>query len=240
MRYAIIADIHANLEAFETVLRDIKEQRCSHIVCLGDVVGYGANPKQCLDLVRDLNIPCIKGNHDEYCSIDAHAEGFNPHALEAVSWTRQQLPEADRQWLRDLKYLRLIANFTIVHATLDGPQRWGYVFDKLEAAASFTYQNTGVCFFGHTHVPLAFVRDATVRGGTYSRFRVEPGKKYFVNVGSVGQPRDGNPRSGYVVYDLNEGSIELRRLDYDIAAAQKKILAAGLPPRLAERLAHGK
>ncbi|HMO65119.1 MAG TPA: metallophosphoesterase family protein, partial [Verrucomicrobiota bacterium] len=164
----------------------------------------------------------------------------NPYALEAVSWTRQQLPEADRQWLRDLKYLRLVANFTIVHATLDGPQRWGYVFDKLEAAASFTYQNTGVCFFGHTHVPLAFVRDATVRGGTYSRFRVEPGKKYFVNVGSVGQPRDGNPRAAYVVYDLAEGSIELRRLDYDIATAQKKILAAGLPPRLAERLALGK
>ncbi len=157
-----------------------------------------------------------------------------------MSWTRQQLPEADRQWLRDLKYLRLVANFTIVHATLDGPQRWGYVFDKLEAAASFTYQNTGVCFFGHTHVPLAFVRDATVRGGTYSRFRVEPGKKYFVNVGSVGQPRDGNPRAAYVVYDLAEGSIELRRLDYDIATAQKKILAAGLPPRLAERLALGK
>lgn len=240
MRYAIIADIHANLEAFDTVLRDIKEQRCSQIVCLGDVVGYGANPKECLDMVRGMNIPCIKGNHDEYCSIDVHAEGFNPHALEAVAWTRQQLPEADRQWLRDLKYLRLIANFTIVHATLDGPQRWGYVFDKLEAAASFTYQNTGLCFFGHTHVPLAFVRDATVRGGTYSRFRLEPGKKYFVNVGSVGQPRDGNPRSAYVVYDMNEQSVELRRLDYDIATAQKKILAAGLPPRLAERLAHGK
>ena len=146
----------------------------------------------------------------------------------------------DRQWLRDLKYVRLVASFSMVHATLDGPQRWGYVFDKLAAAASFTYQNTSVCFFGHTHVPVAFVRDSMVRGGTYSKFRVEPGKKYFVNVGAVGQPRDGNPKSGYVIYDLNEGTIELRRLDYDIAKAQKKIVEAGLPQRLADRLALGK
>jgi predicted phosphodiesterase len=128
----------------------------------------------------------------------------------------------------------------MVHATLDGPQRWGYVFDKLAAAASFTYQNTSVCFFGHTHVPVAFIRDSVVRGGTYSKFKVEPGKKYFVNVGAVGQPRDGNSKAAYVVYDLEESTIELRRLDYDIPKAQKKILAAGLPSRLAERLAFGK
>jgi predicted phosphodiesterase len=128
----------------------------------------------------------------------------------------------------------------MVHATLDGPQRWGYVFDRLAAAASFTYQNTAVCFFGHTHVPVAFVRDTTVRGGTYSKFRVEPGKKYFVNVGAVGQPRDGNSKAGYVIYDLEEATIELRRLDYDIPRAQKKILEAGLPQRLADRLALGK
>jgi diadenosine tetraphosphatase ApaH/serine/threonine PP2A family protein phosphatase len=138
------------------------------------------------------------------------------------------------------KYLRLVASFSIVHATLDGPQRWGYVFDRLAAAASFTYQNTNVCFFGHTHVPVAFIRDSVVRGGTYSKFKVEPGRKYFVNVGAVGQPRDGNPKAGYVVYDLDEGTIELRRLDYDIASAQAKIIKAGLPPRLAERLALGR
>ena len=116
----------------------------------------------------------------------------------------------------------------------------GYVFDKLAAAASFTYQNTSVCFFGHTHVPVAFVRDNVVRGGTYSKFKTEPGKKYFINVGSVGQPRDGNPKASYVIYDLDEGSIEIRRLDYDIGKTQRKILEAGLPPRLAHRLAEGK
>ena len=240
MKYAVIADIHANLEAFEVVLADTREQKCTHYCCVGDVVGYNANPKECLDIVRAMGMPCVKGNHDEYCSSEDHLEGFNPHAAQAVQWTRKQLSDDDRKWLRDLKYVRLVASFSMVHATLDGPQRWGYVFDKLMAAASFTYQNTSVCFFGHTHVPVAFVRDAVVRGGTYSKFKVEPGKKYFVNVGSVGQPRDGNPKAAYVIFDLDEGTIELRRLDYDIHKAQKKILDAGLPPRLAERLSFGK
>jgi diadenosine tetraphosphatase ApaH/serine/threonine PP2A family protein phosphatase len=161
-------------------------------------------------------------------------------SAEAVNWTRKQLSPEDKQWLKELKYVRMVTSFTIVHATLDGPQRWGYVFDKLAAAASFTYQNTSICFFGHTHVPVAFIRDSMVRGGTYSKFKVEAGKKYFINVGAIGQPRDNNPKAAYVVYDADEGLIELRRLEYDIAAAQKKILDAGLPPRLAERLAFGK
>ncbi|HEX5222269.1 MAG TPA: metallophosphoesterase family protein [Verrucomicrobiae bacterium] len=240
MKFAIIADIHANLDAFQVVLEDCKKQQVTHYACLGDVVGYNANPKECLDIVRAMNMPCVKGNHDEYCSSEEHLEGFNPAAAEAVNWTRKQLTEDDRLWLRELKYTRMVTNFTIVHATLDGPQRWGYVFDKLAAAASFTYQNTSVCFFGHTHVPVAFMKDSMVRGGTYSKFKLEPGKKYFVNVGAVGQPRDNNPKAAYVVYDTNEATIELRRLEYDIAAAQKKILAAGLPERLAERLAYGR
>lgn len=240
MKYAIIADIHANWEGLQVVLADATANKVTHYACLGDVVGYNANPKECLDVVRSMGMPVVKGNHDEYCSVDSALEGFNPHAAQAVNWTRSQLGEDDILWLRELRYIRLVANFTIVHATLDGPKRWGYVFDKLAAAASFTYQNTGVCFFGHTHVPVAFVRDSTVRGGTYSKFKVEAGKKYFVNVSSVGQPRDGNPKAGYVIYDLDEQTIELRRLDYDIATAQAKIRAVGLPERLAERLALGK
>ena len=240
MRYAIIADIHGNLEAFQTVLADIKTQNATHIVCLGDVVGYNANPTECLAIVREMNIPCVKGNHDEYCSSDDPLEGFNPHAADAVHWTREQLSEEECQWLRDLKYTRMAANFTMVHATLDAPPRWGYVFDKLAAAASFPYQNTQLCFFGHTHVPVAFMRDTAVRGGTYSKFKIDPSKKYFVNVGAVGQPRDNNPKCAYVIYDMDAGTIELRRLDYDIATAQKKIRAAGLPERLAERLEFGR
>ncbi|MGA2246819.1 MAG: metallophosphoesterase family protein [Verrucomicrobiota bacterium] len=240
MKYAVIADIHGNLDAFQVVLEDIRAQKATHIVCLGDVVGYNAQPKECLDIVRQMNIPCVKGNHDEYCSTENHLDGFNPHAAEAVHWTRNQLPAEDKQWLRELKYSRMAANFTMVHATLDAPERWGYVFDKLAAAASFPYQNTQMCFFGHTHVPVAFMRDTVVRGGTYSKFKVDPSKKYFINVGAVGQPRDNNPKAAYVIYDMDAQTIELRRLDYDIASAQKKILAAGLPERLAERLAFGR
>jgi predicted phosphodiesterase len=240
MKYAIIADIHGNLDAFQVVLEDIRAQNATHIVCLGDVVGYNAQPKECLKIVRDLNIPCVKGNHDEYCSSNDHLEGFNPHAAEAVHWTRDQLDADDKKWLSDLKYTRMAANFTMVHATLDAPERWQYVFDKLAAAANFPYQLTQMCFFGHTHVPVAFMRDTVVRGGTYSKFKVDPSKKYFINVGAVGQPRDNNPKAAYVIYDMDAQTIELRRLDYDIEAAQKKIRDAGLPERLAERLAYGR
>ena len=240
MKYAIIADIHANWEAFQVVLDDAQKQKVTHYACLGDVVGYNANPKECLEVVRKMNIPCVKGNHDEYCSTEDALEGFNPAAAEAVHWTREQLNDEERQWLSELKYSRMVANFTIVHATLDAPERWGYVFDKLAAAASFPYQNTQVCFFGHTHVPVAFMRDTVVRGGTYSKFKIDTAKKYFINVGAIGQPRDNNPKTAYVIYDMDQGTIELRRLEYDIPTAQKKILAAGLPERLAERLAVGR
>ena len=179
MKFAIIADIHANLEALQVVLEDAKKQQVTHYACLGDVVGYNANPKECLDIVRTMNMPCVKGNHDEYCSSEEHLEGFNPAAAEAVNWTRKQLTEDDRQWLRDLKYTRMVTNFTIVHATLDGPQRWGYVFDKLAAAASLTYQNTSVCFFGHTHVPVAFMRDSVVRGRHLLEVQNRAGQKVF-------------------------------------------------------------
>ena len=240
MKYAIIADIHGNLDAFQVVLEDIRAQNATHIVCLGDVVGYNANPKECLQIIRDMNIPCVKGNHDEYCSKEDELEGFNPNAAAAVIWTRQQLSPEDKTWLHDLKYSRMAGNFTMVHSTLDGPERWGYVFDKLAASASFPYQNTQMCFFGHTHVPVAFMRDTMVRGGTYSKFKVDPSKKYFINVGAVGQPRDNNPKCAYVLYDMEAHTIELRRLDYDIESAQKKIREAGLPERLAERLAYGR
>ena len=241
MKYALIADIHANLEAFEVVLEDAQKNNCTHYVCLGDVVGYNPNPRECMKIVRDMEMPCIMGNHDEYCAGDIDLSGFNPHASQAITWTRDQLSDDERDWLKRLKYLRMIANFTIVHSTLDAPKRWGYVMSKLDAAASFTYQNTGVCFFGHPHVPLAFVRDSSSgTGGKYDMLTVEKGKKYFMNVGSVGQPRDGDPRAAYVIYDLKAGIIELRRLEYDFEKTQAKILEAGLPERLANRLALGK
>src|SRR5262245_51053329 len=119
----------------------------------------------------------------------------------------------------------------MVHGTLDGPQSWGYIFDKLAAAASLYYQKTQLCFFGHTHVPVAFIRDGVVRIGTYTSFKIECDKQYFVNVGSVGQPRDNNPKAAYVLYDIDKKTIELRRVNYDFGSTQRKVRDAGLPPR---------
>ena len=192
MRYAIIADIHGHLAALLAVLRDAKQQGCTHTACLGDIVGYFDKPKECVDIIRGMTIPCVRGNHDEYCGTNGGLENFSPKAAGNVAWTRQQLSEDDRLWLRSLKLVDVFSGFTIVHAVLNEPGRWGYAFDKLAAAASFMEQRTPVCFFGHTHVPVSFVRDTMVRWGTYSSFSVESGKQYFVNVGSVAEFDCGN------------------------------------------------
>lgn len=240
MRIAIFGDIHANLEALQAVLADAEAHGVTHYVCLGDVVGYNANPHECVDIIREMGCPVVKGNHDEQASQDDDLSGFNPLAEEAINWTRHQLTEEDKQWLRDLKMVRQVRDFTIVHATLDTPHKWGYVFNQLDAAASFNYQHTQLCFYGHTHAPRVYIRDGSVKGQVFDKLRLEQGKKYFVNVGSVGQPRDGDWHASYCLYSPDKQMVELRRIEYDIYTAQDKIIAAGLSQRLADRLALGK
>lgn len=214
MKYAVIADIHANLPALQAVRKDIATQRCDAVVCLGDLVGYYSEPKECVDIIRQMNIPCVKGNHDEYCSGPTSPSDFNPQASEGLRWTRQQLTADDLQWLANLPLVEMVDGFTIVHASLNQPHRWEYVFDKLAAARSLQAQKSVVCFYGHTHVPVAFVRGSSVRGGTYTKFKVESGRQYFINPGSVGQPRDGSAQASYVVYDTSGRTVELRRVDF--------------------------
>jgi predicted phosphodiesterase len=240
LRFAILSDIHANLEAFDAVLDDAAEQRCSHYVCLGDIVGYNADPHECVERVRAMDCPVVKGNHDEQATMVESSRDFNELAESAIRWTRDHVTEEDKTWLRDLRLQRQVRDFTIVHATLDTPAQWAYVFNNLDAAASFTYQHTPVCFFGHTHVPMAFIRDEGVRRVKIDQLHIETSKKYFINAGSVGQPRDADWRAAYCVYDIENNVVELRRVRYELAAAQKKILNAGLPPLLAERLALGR
>ena len=240
MRFAIFSDVHANLEAFETVMADARENNCTDYVCLGDVVGYNANPHECVERIREMDCPIVKGNHDEQASIAESSRDFNEMAEAAIQWTRDNLTEADKEWLRELKMQRQVRDFTIVHATLDTPEQWGYVFNNLDAAASFTYQHTPVCFFGHTHVPMAFIRDEGVQRRQIDKLRIEPGSKYFINVGSVGQPRDGDWHAAYCIYHIESNVVEQRRLKYDLETAQKKIIDAGLPRLLAERLALGR
>jgi len=240
MRIAIFGDIHANLEAFEVVLADAREQGCTSYICLGDVVGYNANPRECLEIVQSLKCPVVKGNHDDYASSDSSLESFNPLAEVAIQWTRDQLTPSERFWLGGLPLIAKISGFTVVHASLDDPAGWGYVLNQLDAAASFSKQSTDLCFFGHTHTPRAYIKDSSVVGLPFDQLILEPGKKYFVNAGSVGQPRDGDWRAAYVVFDQEKRLIQLRRLRYDLAKTQGKILKAGLPTRLADRLAFGK
>lgn len=240
MRFAILSDLHANLEATEAVLADAREQNCTHYVCLGDVVGYNANPHECVEIVQRLDCPVVKGNHDEQASLEESSRDFNPLAEMAINWTREHLNEQDKQWLRDLRLLREVGDFSIVHATLDTPEQWGYVFNTLDAAASFPYQHTTVCFFGHTHVAGAFVRDDGVKRVKTEELVIEEAKKYFINTGSVGQPRDGDWRAAYCIYHLDKNIVEQRRITYDVATAQEKIIKAGLPRLLAERLKLGR
>lgn len=240
MRFAIFGDIHANLHALEAVLSDARTQTCTHYVCMGDIVGYNANPKECLNIVREMDCPVVKGNHDEQASMISEKEGFNPLAEEAMQWTRQQLSDDEKQWLRELRLQRQVRDFTIVHATLDTPHKWAYVFNQLDAAASFSYQHTALCFIGHTHSPKAYVRDGSVRSLPLDILPLQRGKKYLINVGSVGQPRDGDWRSSYCIYDTTKDEVELRRIEYDIEGAQRAILDAGLPPKLADRLQIGR
>ena len=239
MKFAIFGDIHANLEALNAVLEDANNHGCSHFVCMGDIVGYNANPQECLATIRGLDCPVVKGNHDEVVSSDTELIGLNPLAEQAMAWTRDNLDQEDKTYLMNLKLVRQVRDFTIAHATLDSPGGWGYVTSKFHALESFGYQYTPVCFIGHTHVPAFYVKTSTVEELSERVLDVENGKKYLINVGSVGQPRDGDPRASYCIYDIGGQRIVNRRVEYDIKSAQDKIISAGLPDKLAERLSCG-
>lgn len=247
MKIAVLGDIHSNLEALEAVLDEARRLAVEKFVCIGDIVGYNANPHECLEIVRALpGFEVIIGNHDAYISSDRELVGFNPQAAQAVEWTREQLNAEELTWLSLLPFKKDIfltnpnVRFSLVHATMDTPHAWGYIFDRYAAAASMQYQWLPLCFFGHTHTPLAFAKSNEVSGGTYETIQMQANHKYLVNVGSVGQPRDHDPRAAFVTYCTVKGEITLHRVEYDIATSQRKILAAGLPLRLAERLAVGR
>jgi predicted phosphodiesterase len=245
MRFAILSDLHANLEATNAVLEDARAHDCTDFICLGDVVGYNANPHECVEIVQKMKCPVVMGNHDEQATLFESSRGFNALAEAAINWTRAHLTDEDKAWLRALPLTyqiqaEKVPEFTIVHATLDAPDHWGYVFNNLDAIASFTHQQTTICFFGHTHVAGAFVRDDGVKKVKVDQLPIEQTKKYFINAGSVGQPRDGDWRAAYCIYHVEKNVVEQRRVKYDLATAQKKITRARLPRLLADRLELGR
>lgn len=240
MRIALFGDIHANLEALEAVLNDAEKHDVTDYVCMGDIVGYNADPGACLEKIRAMDCPAVKGNHDEDAAGSHSLDSMNPVAAAALEWTREQLTEEQRKWLSRLRMVRQVSDFTVVHSTLDQPSHWNYVTNRFDAMSNFSYQFTQVCFHGHTHVPRVYVKKDRVQEVPAESVLIEDGSKYFINAGSVGQPRDGDWRACYVIYDLEQRLIVFRRVEYDIETTQEKILAAGLPTMLAERIAEGR
>ncbi len=241
MRCAILGDIHGNLQALEAVLADAREYGCTEFHCLGDVVGYNANPSECLEIVRNLPGACVLGNHDQAAFGEYSLEGFSSSASVSLEWTRGVLNADQKAWLGSLRLQRQIRKTTLVHATLDSPESWGYVRTDFEAQLSLACQLTPLCFIGHTHVPKSFGQGV----GEMLLFENVDGvelprsPKLLINAGSVGQPRDGDWRAAYMIHDEESRGLWLRRVEYDVESASRAVLAAGLPSKLAERLHKG-
>ncbi len=240
MRYGIISDIHANLEALHAVLEHLSKERIDRFVCLGDLVGYGANPNECVALVRDLTDWVIAGNHDWVAVSLSDSSAFNHHARKAALWTAGCLTEEHRSYLSNLPLKQSDGEALFVHSTPEEPERWRYILSPHEAGKHFDVLNAQICFIGHSHRPVVFARNddghVLVLGTDFS---MKSNWKYIVNVGSVGQPRDGDPRASCAIFDTEEASVRVKRVRYDIEKAQQKIRRAGLPNIESERLAYG-
>jgi diadenosine tetraphosphatase ApaH/serine/threonine PP2A family protein phosphatase len=241
MRYAVFSDIHSNLEAFDAILDTIARSRIDKNLFLGDIVGYGASPGECIARLRALDALSVAGNHDGAVVAMTPIEYFHEEAYQAVLWTQEHISEADRVFLRGLPLTREVASFCLVHGTLQRPQDFDYMIDSDRAGKTLALCRQKVCFVGHTHAPGVF--EATGEKIVYSegaRFEFKEGRRYIVNDGSVGQPRDGDPRACFCIFDDAALTLEFRRVPYDVAAAQKKIREAGCAPYLADRLSVGR
>lgn len=242
MRYAIITDVHANLEALTEVLSAISNFRVDRIFSLGDQVGYNANPNECVEILRERDIPCLMGNHDSRAAGLKEPLDFNPLAEKAILWTREQLKEENKFFLKRLPEKLLIdESFLLVHGSITDPDY--YIFSFSDVLTNFNLmvgKDIKICFFGHTHVRKSYCfKEGTVTEIREKNFLLDPSSYYLINPGSVGQPRDGDPRASFLVFDTEKREISLFRVAYDIETAAKKILQQELPPYLAHRLFYG-
>jgi len=241
MRYGVVADIHANLAAFEAVLADMGD--VDALWCLGDLVGYGPDPNECIELLRRHDHLCVMGNHDMAAIGQLDTADFNPEAAQAISWTSSRLSEHSRLYLAALPERLVAGPFTLVHGSPRSPI-WEYITNEMRAAANFDQFATPACLVGHTHVPALYLQPspgesilARVPGPGDS---VEVGRaRLIANPGGVGQPRDGDPRAAYAIYDTDSGILEWHRVEYPIRVTQQRMRDLGLPRRLIERLAFG-
>jgi len=252
MRIAIISDIHANLEALDAVLNSVGP--VDRFLCLGDIVGYGPDPNECVERVRSLpGMVCVAGNHDLAAVGKYDHDWFNAHARAAIEWTQRKLTDSSRQFLEQLPLIARVDDLTLVHGAL--PEPMDYITGPAEALSTFQEMQkmqTPVCLIGHTHVAeyyrlpcpagqpgsLGRIEHRYLTDG--GRIAIEPGSYYVVNCGGVGQPRDGNPHAAFGIFDSEARTIEIKRVAYDIEQVQHKMQDAGLPPLLSERLSYGR
>ena len=245
MRYLIFTDIHGNLEAFHAVLKAVQKKKIDHYLFLGDLVGYGASPNEVIQKILTLKpLSIIRGNHDKAVSGLDSVQTFNPIAASAIFWTKKTIARKNLDFLVRLKQSPEVVHetITICHgAPFDEDY---YIFGEFDAAEAFSYIQTPVCFFGHTHFPFVYTdKEGSVEGtfleGNATDVKLEKGVRYLINPGSVGQPRDRNPRAAFAIYDSEARTIKFSRVEYDVEEAKRKIIDEQLPPALAERLSLG-
>ncbi len=235
MTIAIISDIHGNLEALSTALNYIENHGIKDVYCLGDIVGYGPNPNECVEIVRRRCKVVLMGNHD-YAAIGlARIEYFNQFAKLATYWTMERLSPENRDFLKQLPFIYQTDNMIFVHAAPSNPSHWYYILSVEDARMEMESFQQNVCFVGHSHVPGVFTEEKVIKADV----TIEQNRKYIVNVGSIGQPRDGDARLSFVLFDPGSGSLKFIRLNYDVEKTYQKIIKSGLPTFLAERLLKG-
>jgi predicted phosphodiesterase len=247
MRYLVLTDIHANLEALETCLADARERRYDQTLVLGDLVGYGADPNAVIARVQALNpVAIVRGNHDKVACGLEQADGFNAVAKSAARWTLDMLTPEYREWLAGLPEGPTVVD-DVVEICHGSPfDEDAYIFDELDAVRALKVSTRPLCLFGHTHYPVTFELSAESfdsvgsTAAAETQVQLRDGCKYLINPGSVGQPRDGDPRAAYAIVDTTERRVELYRARYRVDEAQAKIVDAGLPDVLAQRLAVGR
>jgi len=241
-RIGVVSDIHGNLPALEAVLNSLEKSQIERILCCGDIVGYGPWPDLCVRIIRKANLLCVQGNHDAAACERLPFDHFTPSAQLAIRWTTAHISDKDKAYLKELPVIHTEEDFVMVHGSLRGPL-WEYICDRWVATENFSLLNRPLAFFGHSHIQGGFV---SLEGNVdLLRRRKEPLKlvpeaQYLINPGSVGQPRDGDPRAAYAVVDLLNREVYFKRISYDIDMVKKRILQEGLPRDLGDRLSLGR
>jgi diadenosine tetraphosphatase ApaH/serine/threonine PP2A family protein phosphatase len=240
-RIGIFSDIHGNLQALDMILRVLTEnEQVDQLYCCGDIVGYGGNPNECCERIRSIDCPTVAGNHDHAALAMTDISYFNEIAKTAIRWTGEVLKPENVEYLRSLPMQIEDEEVLIVHASPKEPEAWNYILTLGDARMNFEFFKHKVCFIGHSHQPFIIeYSEGSLSCPSDPRVAVVDDRRYLVNVGSVGQPRDGNPDACYALYDRAEKYIEIKRITYDLDGAKQAILGNNLPQQLADRLNHG-